>query len=163
MMTIVNKEKTWAGHWIPGSQQGAAAVEFAVVFPLLIMLLFGMIEFGLYLFNRQVITNACREAARYGVVALPARRTNAEIRATAMQYSARYLVTFGDDTLTAEDILLKIEDTDTGDGFDPATSRCLHHGCDLEVRADYTYDFLFLSMIGIDSQDIQVLARMKME
>lgn len=163
MKAIASKTKIRLSRRLSKSQQGAAAVEFAVVFPLLIILLFGMIEFGLYLFNRQVITNACREGARYGVVALPTRRTNAEIRTTVMNYSAQYLVTFGDDTLVADDIILKTEDPDTSDGFDPATSRCLNHGCDLEVRTNYTYDFLFLSMIGIGSQNIHGLAQMKME
>lgn len=163
MKTIAKTLRAWLHNRSTHSQRGATAVEFAVIFPLLILLLFGMIEFGLYLFNRQVITNACREGARYGVVALPTRRTNTEIRTTILNYSSQYLVTFGSDTFSADDILLKSEDYDMGDGFNPAVSRCMSFGCDLEVRADYTYNFLFLSMIGIDSQTIQGMAQMKME
>ncbi|GAB3282108.1 pilus assembly protein [Sinomonas notoginsengisoli] len=45
-------------------ERGAAAVEFALVLPLLITLVLGIIEFG-HLYNAQiVITNAAREAAR---------------------------------------------------------------------------------------------------
>ncbi|MEJ2660726.1 MAG: pilus assembly protein, partial [Desulfobacteraceae bacterium] len=58
------KIKEWIKRSGLSSQRGAAAVEFAIIFPMLILLLFAMIEFGLYLFNRQVITNACREGAR---------------------------------------------------------------------------------------------------
>jgi Flp pilus assembly protein TadG len=163
MKTIANRITVWFRTKFPDSQRGATAVEFAVIFPLLILLLFGMIEFGLYLFNRQVITNACREGARFGVVALPTRRTNDEIRTTILNYSSQYLVTFGSDTLTAGDVILKSEDYDMGDGFNPAVSRCMSFGCDLEVRTDYTYNFLFLSIIGINSQTIQGLAQMKME
>jgi len=50
------------------SDDGASAVEFAIVLPLLMLLLFGMIEFGLIIYNKQVITNASREGARYAIV-----------------------------------------------------------------------------------------------
>ncbi|MGN6333601.1 MAG: TadE/TadG family type IV pilus assembly protein [Motilibacteraceae bacterium] len=47
---------------------GAAAVEFALVLPLLVMLVFGIIEFGLA-FNAKIeLAGAAREAARTMVV-----------------------------------------------------------------------------------------------
>ncbi|MGD8892889.1 MAG: pilus assembly protein, partial [Desulfobacterales bacterium] len=49
-------------------QNGATVVEFAIILPLLIVFLFGIIEFGLLLYNKQVITNASREGARAGLV-----------------------------------------------------------------------------------------------
>ena len=49
-------------------QEGAAAVEFALLLPLLVLLLFGMIEFGLAFNTRIQATNAAREAARQAVV-----------------------------------------------------------------------------------------------
>ena len=46
------------------SERGAAAVEFALVLPVLILLLFGIIEFGAA-YNAQIlVTNAAREATR---------------------------------------------------------------------------------------------------
>jgi Flp pilus assembly pilin Flp len=51
-------------------QEGAAAVEFALLLPLLVMLLFGMIEFGLAFNTRIQATNAAREAARRAVVGI---------------------------------------------------------------------------------------------
>ena len=46
------------------SQRGAAAVEFALVLPILLLLVMGIIEFGL-IFNSQIsLTNAAREGAR---------------------------------------------------------------------------------------------------
>ena len=50
------------------NQKGAALVEFAIVVPLLILLATGIGEFGLVLYNKQVITNASREGARAGIV-----------------------------------------------------------------------------------------------
>ena len=48
-----------------GNNKGVAAVEFAIIAPLLFVLLFGIIEFGVVLYNQAVITNASREGARY--------------------------------------------------------------------------------------------------
>jgi Flp pilus assembly protein TadG len=46
------------------SEEGAAAVEFALVLPLLFMLVFGIIWYG-WTFNRWIsVTNAAREGAR---------------------------------------------------------------------------------------------------
>lgn len=44
--------------------RGAAAVEFALVLPLLITLLFGMIDFGFAINRYTVINNATREGVR---------------------------------------------------------------------------------------------------
>lgn len=45
-------------------RRGAAAVEFAVVAPLFILLLFAIIEFGRAMMVQQMLTNATREGAR---------------------------------------------------------------------------------------------------
>ena len=44
-------------------------VEFALTLPILLMLFFGIIEFGRLLFTYSVVTTAAREAARYGSAA----------------------------------------------------------------------------------------------
>ena len=51
-------------------QDGAAAVEFALLLPLLVLLLFGIIEFGLAFNTRIQATNAAREGARMAVVGI---------------------------------------------------------------------------------------------
>ena len=48
--------------------QGAAMVEFALVLPILLILLFGIIDFGLYFYNDLQLTQAARDAARYASV-----------------------------------------------------------------------------------------------
>ena len=47
-------------------QRGAAAVEFALVAPLLLMLLVGIITFGLAYNEKLALSNAIREGARFG-------------------------------------------------------------------------------------------------
>jgi Flp pilus assembly pilin Flp len=51
-------------------QDGAAAVEFALLLPLLVMLLFGFIQFGTAFNTRIQATNAAREGARMAVVGI---------------------------------------------------------------------------------------------
>ena len=50
------------------SESGASAVEFALVLPLLMLILFGIIEFGMALYRQAILTNASREGARLGIV-----------------------------------------------------------------------------------------------
>ena len=49
-------------------QRGQALVEFALVFPLFLLVLVSIITFGLYVFYNQQLANAAREAARYAAV-----------------------------------------------------------------------------------------------
>jgi Flp pilus assembly protein TadG len=46
------------------SERGAALVEFAIVLPLLLMLVFGIIEFGRAYNNQVTLTHAAREGVR---------------------------------------------------------------------------------------------------
>ncbi len=50
------------------SEQGTTAVEFALFLPLLVVLVFGMIDFGLMLWQKEVLVNATREGARQGIL-----------------------------------------------------------------------------------------------
>src|SRR3954470_19522556 len=50
------------------ARRGAAVVEFAVVSPLLVLLLLGMIECGRMIMVQQTITTAAREGARTAIV-----------------------------------------------------------------------------------------------
>jgi Flp pilus assembly pilin Flp len=50
------------------AERGAAAVEFALVLPLLVALLFGFIQFGIAFSAKIQATNAAREGARIAVV-----------------------------------------------------------------------------------------------
>jgi len=48
---------------------GAAAVECALVIPVLLMVLFGIMDYGLFFSNSLSLKQGVREAARQGVVA----------------------------------------------------------------------------------------------
>ena len=63
------------------SESGASAVEFALLLPVLMMILFGIIEFGLALYRQAILTNASREGARLGIVQSIPAITTAQIDA----------------------------------------------------------------------------------
>jgi Flp pilus assembly protein TadG len=128
-------------------KKGIAALEFAIVLPVLVSLIFGSIEFSLLLYNQQVITNASREGARFGIVAGTPRKSEDQIRATAVNYCAGNLVTFGADIPPAVDV------TGAQGSF----------GEDLTVRVTYNYDFLVLSNLGFSPRDLVAQTVMKME
>jgi Flp pilus assembly protein TadG len=50
-------------------ERGAAAVEFAILFPVLVMMLFGIIDFGRLLYAQVTLTQAAREGARQDALA----------------------------------------------------------------------------------------------
>ena len=49
-------------------ERGQSMVEYALVLPILLLLLLGIMEFGILVFNYNTIANAAREGARYGIV-----------------------------------------------------------------------------------------------
>lgn len=77
------------------SQRGAAVVEFALVLPLLLVLLIGGIDMSLALYDKAVITNDSREGARAGIVARNPPISEAEIRQVVQAYTQSALVNFG--------------------------------------------------------------------
>jgi Flp pilus assembly protein TadG len=67
-------------------ERGTALVEFALAVPLIVAVLFGLVEFGYVVYAKGVITNASREGARFGVVLSTPRKTEAEVQAKVQEY-----------------------------------------------------------------------------
>ena len=65
------------------SERGSELVEFALVFPLLLLVVLGIIDWGLVFTRYEVLFNAAREGARVSV--LPGY-TNADITTRVNQY-----------------------------------------------------------------------------
>ena len=63
---------------------GAAAVEFALMLPLLLLLLFGIIDFGRALNAQITITQAAREGARLAALNLPNVTSRTQAAATGL-------------------------------------------------------------------------------
>lgn len=140
------------------NEKGTTTVETAIIIMLLLTLIFGIIEFGLLLFDRQVLTNASREGARAGVVVGLGRSSGNDAeyltvsKNVASDFCADYLVTFGSD---APEFFASYTDTDASGN----PSR----GDDLTLSLTYDYDFLLLSALGIGPVTLNAVSVMKLE
>jgi Flp pilus assembly protein TadG len=63
-------------------QKGSVLVEFALILPMFLLLLFGVISFSVALYDKTVLTMAAREGARAGAIYV-ANRTNAITKSSA--------------------------------------------------------------------------------
>lgn len=105
-------------------QQGAAALEFALVAPLFLILWFGVLDFGLAMYAKGLITNASQEGARYGTIYHLSPPTAGDIQGYVQSY------------LRGAGFSQPVTITVTGAGGASGTP--------LTVRVDYTYHFLGL-------------------
>ena len=112
-------------------QDGAAVVEFAIILPLFLLIIFGVIEWSLYLFNDHIITDASRRGARRGIVQASPKIPVSEIQDTVLNYTGDHLVTFGTQNTPSVTV--------------PAI--CVTFGDDLEVNVSYNYQFLLLPVL----------------
>ena len=111
---------------------GIAALEFVLMLPFLMMVLFGIIDVSMILSDKAVITNASREAARAGVVLRTTPWSSAQIQAVALNYTKNNLVTGG--TPTAASAV--------------ASYANQMSGSPLTVTVTYTYQGLVLGSIS---------------
>ena len=89
------------------NEEGAAVVEFALVMPVLALIIFGIIDFGRAFYTVNNIISAVREGARYGAVLTAPTSTTGqqEIRARVRGASQP----FGGDTLRDEHIDIEFD------------------------------------------------------
>ena len=79
-------------------QKGAQAVEFALVLPFVILIMFAVLDFGILVYDKAIITNASREAARRGVILSGATWDAAAIKTVACNFAKSSLITVSSGT-----------------------------------------------------------------
>jgi len=82
------------------SQKGAAAVEFAIIANMLLVLVFGISEFGVLLYDKAVVTNASREGARAGIVFSNPDISDTEIASVVENYCKDFLINLGNPSVS---------------------------------------------------------------
>jgi len=122
------------------NDHGGALVEFAIVMPLLLLIVGGIIEFGVLFYNKQVITNASREGARAGIVnikdTVTGEKVPVDIDAIVKNYCNDKLLSFGGTkipVITAPD---------------SASLQTMFYPSDLSVKVEFTHFFLFSSFLN---------------
>ena len=106
-------------------EDGAVAVEFALLLPMLVTLFAAIVEFGFGFYFQEVITNASREAARAGIIIGVPRPTAGEITNVALAYLTNFGVSC---TTSCVDV----------------TGAQGNSGTNLTVRVDVPYRFVIL-------------------
>ena len=127
------------------NQNGGAAVEFAIIIPLLVLLVAGILDISLLVYNQQVITNASREGARAGIT----RADDNAVGQIVDTYCQDRLITFG----SAES---------------PTTSFTYDAGkpfqTDFSVMVTYNYHFLIPAILDLGiTKTLNAKTLMKME
>ena len=132
---------------------GAAVVEFAVISVLLLSLVFGIIEFGILMFDKHILTNASREGARAGIVMRIPHVSNSAILGKVNTYAQAHMVSF-DPSSTLTTTISPPESSRVGAST---------FGTELEVSVTYPFDFLVLSGFGLGPITLTAKTRMRME
>lgn len=139
------------------NEKGAAAVEFAIVLPIFLILVFGVIEFGFALYDKALITNASREGARFAILFEDPVNSDTDIE-TRVKSKLNYL----DDNPSASDLInLGAPGSTVTVSVLPATRTT---GTDVTVTVNYTYSFLVLpSFMSIGDLNLSGQTTMRME
>ena len=148
-MRIFSKEEDAKLRKITNATRGTAAIEFAIVLPLLLAIVFGIIEFGAVLYNQAVITNASREAARFSAAfytnpanATATRPACADIQNYVVSYVNTYFISFTSSSFNASNVSCP-----TGT---PHTNYSGFAGYVDTIRIQYQYNFmLFGNLMGL--------------
>lgn len=126
--------------------RGQSLIEFALILPLLLLMIVGIFEFGLLFMTSHTIQNAGREGVRLAVV-LPNLAN--------------------DDSRVSERVESMIPDNDLYSSFVGGTTNNGISDCTVNdqvtVTVSGTYNFIFLRIFGIETLDISIPTTMRYE
>lgn len=115
------------------AERGAAAVEFALIMPILLLLVFGIISYGYMLSFRQAVSQAAAEGARAAAVAQVAADREGNALDAMNEALDSYGVTCADGALMRNGDAVGTCSVDVGDCENDSTVQCA------TVSIDYDY------------------------
>jgi Flp pilus assembly protein TadG len=130
-----NSIRRWCRRRNPADESGQAMAEFALILPVLCLVLFGILQFGLMFFNYIDLTSAVREGARKASVLREDANGVAEAEAAIANATA----------------VVNDDDVDISIDSQPWTQ-----GQDIEIEAEYPYT---LSIMGVEIWDGPMTAK----
>lgn len=140
-----------------GDDRGAALVEFALVAPLLFLLIFGLIEFGMALNDYQSIRSGVRDGARQAVVKQYGSADTSCTTASAPDEVKRVICLTKDRIGIGSDVAVRVQYFAPSDATDEAD-----HGAVL-VCAQKNVESVTGVMPAIDNVNLASSILMKME
>lgn len=124
-------------------QRGQSLVEFALIVPMLLILVFGIIDFGMGLRAYISVAAATREGARYGSVGNPPGTFTSCDGATATTTVGRVCATIsGLNLANVQNVTVQTCDTASPPVCSTATTANMLPGRSLRVTADYQYHYI---------------------
>lgn len=121
------------------NQKGQSLVEFSIILPLLLLIIMGIVEFGMMLNSYLTLNNAARDGARYGVIG----NSNAQIQS---------MITSSSPSLNSADLTITITPADG--------SRI--SGNTLTVNLTYNYKLTVPIISGLLGNSVQLKAQTTM-
>ena len=113
-------------------QAGSTGIEMALVFPALLLVLFGVVEAGVGVYDQNVIAQASQEAAREGAAQTRSRMSALDIMNVAQNYASDKLITFG----SSDSVAVAVDRSSGTKSGDPLT-----------VTVSYPYNGLAIAKI----------------
>ena len=136
-------------------ERGAALIEAAIVIPLLLLLVLGVVEYGFMVNRGTVINNAAREGAREAIFGSSESEIEQRVRDAAV-------------SLDQADLTVTVTCKDAGGAPCPGASYDTEWepGGSAIVTVDYVYHFItpITNMVGLGStQDLTAAVEMRIE
>jgi hypothetical protein len=132
-----------------GEERGQSLVEMALILPILLLLVVGIVDLGRAFNNHVIITNAAREGARYASRYPWAVEENGEIRRVARQEATA-------SGILPEDIVVLIDPEagyPAGVPEDPTAKRTI------KVTAEYEFQPILLSFLPLPEGQTTIMLR----
>ena len=146
--------------------RGQALVEFALVLPILLLIIFGIFDAGRLIYTYNTVSNSSRDAARVAIVNQSPDGTNTCDTESATAYPVGCAISSGTALgLKKADIDVTYTDpSDTGDCQDQAGNKVILMGCVATVTVTATYQPL-TPVIGqlIGTIDVSSTTKMPIE
>ena len=116
-------------------EDGVVAIEFALVLPIFLLIVAGIVEFGVMLYDQQIITNASREGARAGIIKVDPdlKLSDTQLKDSIRDNVVKPYLEAARPALASADVIITVDGQDFGD--------------DITVQVQYLYDFLFLKSL----------------
>jgi len=152
-------------------QHGATTVEMAIVLPLFLMIIFGIIEFSIMLYDKAMVTNAAREGSRFAGLWAPTidddsyKYTCGQINGVINNWLSNNLISFSNSDVPN----ITISQTDSSNAITTCSSSsqilCNKSDDIIIISIEYHYTFLIPYFFDKSNKGIPLtsVSRMKCE